>query len=392
MDTRRQPEPHRASRLVGIDVARSLALFGMIAAHIGNIPEVIDWGQPGTWLGVVDGRSATLFAVLAGVSVALVTGRQHPVSGTALAHARVRLSIRAVTLVAIGLLLMALNAPVAVILPTYGLLFLLSLPLLRVRRRWLLVGVGVTVLASIPVAAIVSPLFDHASSYTAQLGLIYPPVTFLGFLLVGLAVGRSDLTSRVVQRTLLWLGTLLAVVAYTAGEVIAPIDPKAAAYPGVPSTEGATTTGQAIVSAFLTPRDHSASIVDMVGSIGVAIAVIGLASLLFTDRTSPVARLVGRPFAAVGSMPLSIYALHIVVIAILVDTTPPWFDYGAPIVWDFIVGAVVFALLWTQFIGRGPFETLLAWLTRGVGRRPGGGLPAAPPASAPAEPVEPAGP
>jgi uncharacterized membrane protein YeiB len=392
-DPQRSTAPARsgAGRLVGVDVARSLALFGMIAAHIGAIPAVIAWGDPGTWMGVVNGRSSTLFAVLAGVSIALVTGRQHPVSGSALGVARARLAVRAVVLVAIGFLLMALGTPVAVILPTYGFLFLLSLPVLRWRRTWLLVGAGVTVAASIPVASVAAVVFYDTSTYTNQLGLIYPPVTFLGYLLVGLAVGRSDLTSRVVQRTLLWVGTLAAVVAYTVGEVIAPVDPRAFAYPGVPSSEGARTPGQALVAQLFTPRDHSASIVDMIGSVGVSVAVIGLCSLLFTDRPNPVSRLVARPFAAVGSMPLSIYAIHIAVLALLL-VRPEGLDYGATIVWEFILGSTLFALLWSRFVGRGPLETLLAMLTRGIGHRRGAEVPPAPPASTPAEPVEPAGP
>ncbi|KQO62340.1 DUF418 domain-containing protein [Curtobacterium sp. Leaf261] len=405
MDTTRRPEPlisptHVApatsaasvapstSRLVGIDVARSLALFGMIVAHVGAVPSVIDWGQPGTWMGIVDGRSSTLFAILAGVSIAIVTGRSTPVAGAALGRARVRLTIRAVVLIAVGFLLMALGTPVAVILPTYGVLFLLSLPVLRWRRRWLLAVAGLTVALSIPVATVAAEVYFNTSEYTNQLGLIYPPVTFLGYLLVGLAVGRSDLASRAVQTTLLWLGSAMAIVAYTVGELLAPVDPKAFAYPGVPAMEGAKTAGGRVLAEWLSPRGHSASIVDMLGSIGVSIAVIGLCSLLFTERRGVVARIVARPFAAVGSMPLSIYALHIVVLALLL-ARPEGLDYGAKTVWGFVLGSTVFALLWSRFIGRGPLEAGLSRLTSGVGRRP---VPSAPPAAEPAEPEEPAGP
>ena len=60
----------RVRRLVGLDVARCLALLGMVAAH------VLDERSPdGTltrtsWL--VDGRASALFAVLAGVSLVLM--------------------------------------------------------------------------------------------------------------------------------------------------------------------------------------------------------------------------------------------------------------------------------------------------------------------------------
>uniref|UniRef100_UPI0025CD0A37 iron ABC transporter permease n=1 Tax=Microbacterium sp. UBA7513 TaxID=1946955 RepID=UPI0025CD0A37 len=45
------------------------------------------WGDPATWADVANGRSSILFAVLAGVSIALVSGGPSPVAGTALALA-----------------------------------------------------------------------------------------------------------------------------------------------------------------------------------------------------------------------------------------------------------------------------------------------------------------
>jgi hypothetical protein len=51
----------------------------MLGAHLGAVaPDV--GAPPSTWTGVVNGRSSILFAVLAGTSVALLSGRTAPVT------------------------------------------------------------------------------------------------------------------------------------------------------------------------------------------------------------------------------------------------------------------------------------------------------------------------
>ena len=59
-------------RIPGLDLARGLAVIGMLAAHLFTLPE-IDWTDPVTWGGIVGGRSSILFATLAGVSISIVT-------------------------------------------------------------------------------------------------------------------------------------------------------------------------------------------------------------------------------------------------------------------------------------------------------------------------------
>ncbi|SBN64112.1 Uncharacterized membrane protein YeiB [Curtobacterium sp. 9128] len=353
----------RGARLYGVDVARSVALLGMVAAHVGGVAEQLDWSDPATWSAVVNGRSSTLFAVLAGVSVGLVSGRTDPPGPPEIGRVRARLAIRAVVIVVIGLLLMALNTPVYVILPTYGVLFLLVLPALRWPRWALVSAAGACALLSAPVAIAIVPAYADASTFTLQLGLVYPVVTFLTYVLVGLAVARSDLEARSTQVALLASGAVVATAAYLAGAVAAPVPWDAGdAFPGVPFVPQGASAGQAFAQVFLSPRDHSSSIVDVVGTAGVAVAVIGLCTLLFDGRGA-VARRIAFPLAAIGSMPLTIYALHLVVIAVL----PPLPQQPATR-WWFAIGAGLFAALWSRFLGRGPAERLVARIVSVVPR------------------------
>lgn len=357
--------PASGPRLEGVDVARAIALLGMIATHVGAVPDAVDWADPSTWAAVAHGRSSSLFAVLAGVSIGLTSGRTRPPGPPASGVLRARLAVRAVVLVGVGLLLMALDTPVYVILPTYGVLFLLAIPVLRMRARWLLALAGACAVASPVVALASAPWYAGAGTWEVQLGLVYPVVTFFAYVLVGMAVARvGGLEARGGQCALLASGALVAVVAYVVGNLAAPVPADAAwvAFPGVPYAPGDSTPAQALAQEFLSPRDHSSSVVDVVGTAGVAVALTALCCLLVDGRGARVRR-VAFPLVAVGAMPLTVYAFHIVVIALLPEYPQSAVAWG----W-FAVGSVLFAMLWRTVLGRGPLERLLARLTALVRR------------------------
>src|SRR5690606_26499734 len=66
-------------RIVGLDVARWLALVGMIATHALRPVEAS--GHPTLVQSVASGRASALFAVLAGVSLALMSGGPRRLAG-----------------------------------------------------------------------------------------------------------------------------------------------------------------------------------------------------------------------------------------------------------------------------------------------------------------------
>lgn len=86
-------------RLVGLDAARFLALLGMMATHL--LATRSDSGDP-TWVAeVLSGRASALFALLAGVSLSLMTGGPRPLRGEARVARSAGLLVRAL---AVGLL------------------------------------------------------------------------------------------------------------------------------------------------------------------------------------------------------------------------------------------------------------------------------------------------
>ncbi|MCK8437118.1 DUF1624 domain-containing protein, partial [Streptomyces sp. D2-8] len=91
-------------RLVGLDLARALAVFGMYIVHIAPMESAGD--SVGSWVYfLAEGRSSALFATLAGFSLMLIAGRREPKTGLAGRQAKARIAIRAVILLALGTVL-----------------------------------------------------------------------------------------------------------------------------------------------------------------------------------------------------------------------------------------------------------------------------------------------
>ncbi len=112
-------------------MARCLALLGMVTTHVVSPRDAdgtLSFGQA-----LAGGRSAALFAVLAGVSLALMTGRRVPVRGRERAARSLGIVVRALLIAGLGLFLGGLGSGLAIILTYYGLLFLLGLPFVGLR-------------------------------------------------------------------------------------------------------------------------------------------------------------------------------------------------------------------------------------------------------------------
>lgn len=355
------------TRLGGVDLARGLAVIGMLAAHLLVI-EPFSLADPGTWIDVVNGRSSILFAVLAGVSLALSTGGPRPVDGERLRVARGRILVRALGLWAIGVALILTGVPVYVILPAYAILFLIAVPLLRLGARPLIVlaAVLLVVMPFVQAALGLLPFWDTPAGQSVGLliGWAYPFPLWAGFVVTGLAVGRLPVGAPHVAAAMAAIGGGIALVAYGGAGVLAPV------------TAGTQPSGYA--ETVLSVLPHTGGVFEVVGGAGFALAVTGLCVLLCRG---PV-RAVVLPLRAVGSMPLTAYTAQIVVWAVwaglALGSTADLSGFRAldPF-WPIVVGVLGGATLWSLLLGRGPLERVLAALAdRAVPERPNGGAAA----------------
>ena len=363
----------RRTRLAGVDAARGLAVLGMVAVHV--LPDTDDDGGASLVDTVAGGRSAAAFAVLAGVGVALAT------RGTDRGRQRLHLVLRALLIGALGLWLGGLDTGVAVILAYYAVFFVLLLPFLGWPvRRLLATAAGVALLA--PVASyLVRPHLDgldpgnptwSSLSDPGPLAVdllvhgVYPAVPWATYLLTGLAVGRLALDRpRTAVRMALAGAALAVAAALTSAALLGPLggyDALAKTF-DVPraAVEQALGEGQfgnvPTESAWWLASDarHSSTTPDLVGTTGTALLALGACLLL-----ARYAGLLVVPLAAVGSMPLTLYSSHLVVLH-LTDTDDPERYYLLQ-----VAAALVVALLWRRSVGRGPLEAVLAAVARAV--------------------------
>ncbi|GAB2754553.1 heparan-alpha-glucosaminide N-acetyltransferase domain-containing protein [Nocardioides salsibiostraticola] len=376
-----EPTTGRApGRLVGIDVARAIALLGMVATH--TLAERTSDGSLSLSHMIASGRASALFAVLAGVSLALLTGRRHPFHGSERVARSVGLATRALFIAAIGLTLGLLDSGLAVILTYYGLLFLLALPFVGLGSRGLFIAAGVWALAAPVLSQVVRPglpergfdspawtqLVDPARllSELAFTGY-YPVVPWLTYVLVGMGIGRLPLHRRSTQGALILIGTGLAVVATAASRLLtAPDDVRRALglELGIPPGDvldeisgglfGVTPEGS--WSWLLVVAPHSATPFDLVQTGGCALAVIGACLLVVGALRGFGERFVAVVFGA-GTMTLTLYSLHVVM-----RTEEVWPSDNGPAAFRSHV-LVVFALgaLFVAARLRGPMEVAAGW-------------------------------
>jgi Heparan-alpha-glucosaminide N-acetyltransferase, catalytic len=359
--------PARSGRIAGIDAARATALVGMFATHLLPLAGA-DGRETLTGL-LADGRASALFAVLAGVGVALSTGGTTPPADPR-SHlaAAAGLVVRGVLVGLIGLLLGGLDPAVAVILAYYGLLFVVATPLLRLGPRLL----GALAAAACVITPVVSQVVRAGlpagpgeqpglsalaapGELLVTLGLTgyYPVWTWLTYLLAGMAVGRLDLRRPPVAAGLLGGGAALAVAAAAASAVLVAQSPLTADALD-DHRYGTTPTGTWWWLAVDLP--HSGAPLDLAGTTGSALAVLG--AMLLVGRWA--APLLWLP-AAMGAFPLTAYTLHVLAVAGSTAT-------GLQVWLAHVVAVAVLGTLLRLAGRRGPLEALVA-VAAGAARR-----------------------
>lgn len=308
----------RSGRLVGLDVARCLALLGMVATHV--LDERTPAGDLTTAQWLAGGRASALFAVLAGVSLALMT--REPLRGRPLALRTLGIAVRALLIGGLGLLLGGLDTGIAIILTYYGVLFVLGLPFTLLGVRWLLpLTVAWVALAPVvshlvrphlPERGFDSPTFQQLAD-PGQLASellftgYYPVVPWLAYLLAGLVLGRLDLRDTSLLGGLALGGLSVAVLATQVSQSL--VDP-AVASENATGMYG-TTPADGDWHWLLLVAPHSATPIDLAQTIGSAVLVIALCLLVERLLPRPATAVLAVLFGA-GAATLTLYSLHVV--------------------------------------------------------------------------------
>ncbi|GAA3701375.1 hypothetical protein GCM10022377_13690 [Zhihengliuella alba] len=327
-------------RVSALDIARGVAILGMLFAHAAPIGP--DSALPLKALAAAAQVTAPMFVMLAGLSLGLMTGGGSPaVDGRW--SLRWQILRRGLVLIALGLALWRIDSGIAVVIDYIGVVIVLLVPVLFA-PRWLLAALAAAALVASPllrawaeregliVQVAGDPVLGKLASWLV-LGPHYWAALFLFFALAGLIIARSDVRAARTPRRL-----ILAGVAAGAVGVAVALTTSYSPHPG--STE------------------PSGNLV----ALGCAVGLVGV--LLFLEgRTG--ARGVLRALAPLewaGRMPLTIYTLQIVLFGIVRGAT------GSISSWLLLFGAIllslVFAWAWTRWVSRqGPLEAAVAWVS-----------------------------
>ncbi|MEM7588449.1 MAG: heparan-alpha-glucosaminide N-acetyltransferase domain-containing protein, partial [Acidobacteriota bacterium] len=215
-----------SQRIHGFDVARALAVFGMVVVNF-KIATGADKSGP-HWLldamGLLEGRAAATFVVLAGVGLSLLSARAREANDTAtLARQRNGLLRRALFLFVVGLL----YTPIwpADILHFYGVYLTLGALLLAAPARWLVATAAASIAAFVGLLMV----FDYEQGWDWETlayeglwtpeGMIrhlffngfHPVFPWVAFLLLGMFLGRLPLRDALLRRRVLGWGLGVAV-------------------------------------------------------------------------------------------------------------------------------------------------------------------------------------
>lgn len=376
----------RAQRLAGIDLARFLAIAGMLVVHFGT--PFIEFNSPTNAMifQYANGRSTVLFAFLAGISLSLLSRSPTPPRQLSPRRRAARIAVRGAALMVVGWLLNAVvvssGSGLTVIITYYGLFFLLAVPFLRWSGPWLAAAAGVVLLAGPQVRFLVrrsyedggvaSDLVQAVNAYDpgnlfyeqglAELTVfgLYPALCYMAAVFAGMAIGRLDLRDPAVRLRLAVFGMPMTFVAYRVSwhawyhyGLYDALGPREEVTGPVPTDDARW---------LLSSMPHTATTFEVAGAIGIAMTV--LAGCLWLAERIP--RLL-VPFTTCGAMALTVYVTHALAIS-----WQAWLrdDIGGLLgLLDrnmgevYVVTALVGATLYRTVARRGPLEAGVSAVT-----------------------------
>ncbi len=363
-------------RLIGFDIARSLAIAGMVIVNF-KVAAGVSEGDPG-WLqkmvGLIDGRAAALFVILAGVGASLMTATARAERDQkALTSARDTLLRRALFLLVVGYAFIPIWP--ADILHYYALYIAIGALLLSASDRTLLVLASVLGIVFVALYSVfgywaeLDPItLDYRGFWTGT-GLLrnlwfngwHPVIPWVSFYIFGMWVGRRDVRKRATRQWMLGLGFGMAVV----GEAIAAI---------ARATAGATEFIVDVAAAGLSVDAGGRALLDaepippsppyLLAGAGTALVIAMLCVAWGLRR--PDKRVVSW-LRRSGELALTMYFAHVIVglgaleeLGLLANGTLPEVVISAVV---FYVLAVWAAVWWRSHHDRGPVETLMRRLS-----------------------------
>lgn len=360
-------------RHIGIDVARAVALIGVVVMNYHGMMNFRS-GTPvsGDLLerifhistGVLSTRFAATFVLVAGVAVAFLTEipqSSPPTSSDLISRNRLRLMRRGLVLLTTGYFLN--QAWPGTIIFFYGAYFICAAFIFHLRTRILTAlalciagaGVGIAIWQRLRFQEGRStdwmnpPELDSIRDFLLRvfIGYTHPVLPWMSFFIAGLIMGRSWNAIVARSRTVMSISTLIVIASYvtaTAARVFGWRD-------------------NAVMYALTSMQPGERGLLYLLSTAGIAtIAVLAIDALATKHRKAAITTHLQRA----GQMTLTLYLLHVLFFYVVVDwgglVTGTGLSRALLVAGTYWLGAIAVASWWHHRLGTGPAERIYRWL------------------------------
>jgi len=354
-------------RIIGVDVARALAVIGMIIVNFK-----IAFGDQGStayklFASIFEGKAAATFVVLAGVGMALMSN--NAIKNNAkikIRNTRIRIGKRALLLFVIGLLYTPIW--IADILHFYGIYMLITLFLISSSRK-LIFNFGLSLIFIYPLLMLfwdydigwnfetfVYSDFWSVSGFFRNLFFngFHPVIPWTSFMLLGLWFGKQDLSDERFIKKSIWVSISVFIVMLLVSKILIAV-----------LSEGSQINLLELKQVLGTSPMPPLPIYMISGS-SIAIFIISISILIARKWEN---NFIIVALTKTGQLALTFYVAHVVIGMGIIEFINPEKMGKYPIAFSIIyallfsVFCVLFAVMWTKYKKTGPLEWVMRKLT-----------------------------
>ncbi|MFT5886333.1 MAG: hypothetical protein ACI9IP_002797 [Arcticibacterium sp.] len=353
-------------RIIGIDVARALAVFGMIIVNFKVV-----FGENGlSWVkslaSLFDGKAAATFVVLAGVGLALMTNTAIKNSDLArLKITRIRIIKRALFLFVVGISYIAIWP--ADILHFYGVYMAITILLLTSKEKTILISAIVLIL----VFPLLMTLWNYETGWNFETldyqgfwtlkGFIrnlfyngfHPVIPWTAFMLFGYWFGKQDLKNDQFVKKTFWISSIVFISIQVLSSVAISL-----------LSEGNKEAAKELTE-ILGTNPMPPLPIYLFNGIAIAIAVIS-ACILISKRFEN--SFIIDALNKTGQLALTFYVAHVVIGMGIIESINPSkmgkysVEFSVIYALAFSLCCILFAVIWRKYKKYGPLE----WVMRKV--------------------------
>jgi len=354
-------------RILGIDVARALAVIGMIIVNFKVVfgESGLNWVK--SFASVFDGKAAATFVVLAGVGLALMTNSAIKNNDQAkLKIARIRILKRALFLFIIGISYIAIWP--ADILHFYGVYMAIIILLLTSQQKTILIS-AISLIVVFPILMTFwnyetgwnYETLDYHGFWTIE-GFIrnlffngfHPAIPWTAFMLFGYWYGKQDLHNNKFVKKTFWISSII----FISIQVLSFIS---ISFLSEGNQEVAKELTEIIGTNPMSPLP-----IYMLNGIAVALSIISACILL--------AKRFERSFIIdalnkTGQLALTFYVAHVIIGMGIIELIDPnkmgnySIEFSVVYALVFSVFCIVFAVVWRKYKEHGPLEWIMRKIT-----------------------------